>query len=154
MFRLSKKVEYGILAMQYLAENQDEVITTKEIAKKLDISFEFLAKTLQLLKKRDLVSTIQGMRGGYKLNTPADQITLFTILKALDSKPEIVECADDEDHESCERKEYCSIRNPLMILQDKIVDVVKNIKLSEMLTNDDKLNNQNTVELALNYSKG
>lgn len=130
MLRLSKKVEYGILALQYLAENEDSLKTAKEMAEELNISFEFLAKTLQTLKRKGLVSTIQGMKGGYTLNNSPDQISLMEIISSLESHPEIVECANSDN---CEREEYCSIKSPMHVIQKKINHIFTEMTLSEFL---------------------
>lgn len=134
MLKLSKKSEYGIMAMQYLAENQGGLITAKEIADNLELSFEFLAKTLQHLKREGLVNTIQGMKGGYELNIDPNATSLMTIITALESHPEIVECTLEE-HNSCSRFEFCSIRNPMMLLQKKVDKVFKETYLSEFIRN-------------------
>ena len=130
MLRLSKKVEYGILALQYLAENKESLTTAKEISEKLKISYEFLAKTLQTLKKNELVSTIQGMKGGYTLNNDPDNISLMEIISALENTPDIVECANSDN---CEREEYCSIKSPMHVIQNKINNIFQEMKLSEFL---------------------
>lgn len=134
MLKLSKKSEYGILAMQYLAENRSELITAKEMSDKLELSFEFLAKTLQHLKREGLLKTIQGMKGGYELNVDPKNTSLMTIISALEKHPEIVECSHD-DHNNCERKEFCTIRNPMLILQKKIDQIFNETYLTEFIRN-------------------
>lgn len=144
MLKLSKKCEYGILAMQFLAENPNGLKTAKEMAEELDLSFEFLAKTLQHLKREGLVNTIQGMKGGYELNVKPEETTLMMIISTLEKHPEIVECSD-EDHNNCDRKDFCSIRHPMMILQKKIDKVFNETYLSEFIRNK-------PVELSLNLN--
>lgn len=134
MLKLSKKSEYGILAMQFLAENPKELVTAKEMSEKLELSFEFLAKTLQHLKREGLVNTIQGMKGGYELNVDPNNTSLMTIISTLEKHPEIVECSD-EDHNNCDRKEFCTIRHPMMVLQKKIDEIFNETYLSEFIRN-------------------
>lgn len=134
MLKLSKKSEYGIMAMQYLAENPKGLFTAKEMSDDLDLSFEFLAKTLQHLKKKGLVNTIQGMKGGYELNVDPKETSLLTIIAALENHPEIVECSHDPNH-SCSRIDFCSIRSPMMILQKKVEKVFYETYLSEFVRN-------------------
>ena len=140
MLRLSKKIEYGVLALQYLAENNDKLVTAKVIAENLDISFEFLSKTLQALKKNNLVNTIQGMKGGYTLADSPDNISLMQIIEALEHYPDIVECVNAE---TCEREEYCSIRSPMHVIQEKINDIFTQMKLTDFLE-------KKTVQISIN----
>lgn len=144
MLRLSKKVEYGILSMQYLAENQNKLNTAKEISEGMNLSFEFLAKTLQTLKKNGLVNTIQGMKGGYELMDSPDKISLMDIIKALEKHPEIVECSPENDHTNCDREEFCTIKHPMLIIQKRIDEIFENIPLAEFVREKQK-----PIELAI-----
>ena len=71
---------------------------------------------------------------GYELNIDAHTTSLMTIITALESHPEIVECTLEE-HNSCSRFEFCSIRNPMMLLQKKVDKVFKETYLSEFIRN-------------------
>jgi Rrf2 family protein len=75
MLRLSKKVEYAVLALQYIAANEGKIVPAKEIAENLHISFEFLSKTLQTLMKRKLISSQHGTKGGYVLVKKPTEMT-------------------------------------------------------------------------------
>ncbi len=131
MFRLSKKVEYGILSMQYMADREESLVSAKEMSENLEISFEFLSKTLQLLMKKGLVVSQKGIKGGYLLSKPSIEISLSDIIYALDSKPELVDC-EGENGDDCDRKDNCTIRKPLEILQVKLNNLFDNIKLNEL----------------------
>ncbi|MCX6147012.1 MAG: Rrf2 family transcriptional regulator [Candidatus Kapabacteria bacterium] len=137
MFRLSKKVEYGILSMQYLADKEEVLVSAKEMSESLEISSEFLSKTLQLLMKKGLVISQKGIKGGYLLSKPSNEISMSDIIYALDSKPELVGCNGDNG-EDCDRKDNCTIRKPLEILQIKLNDLFELTKLSELKSNENK----------------
>jgi Rrf2 family protein len=120
--------------MQYLAQKKDELVTAKQMAEDLQVSFEFLAKTLQTLKRKGLVNTIQGMKGGYALCKDASEITLMDIIVSLEKHPEIVECGPESDHDNCDRKDFCTIRHPMMIIQEKIDTIFNSTYLSEFIS--------------------
>ena len=146
MFRLSKKVEYGILSMQYLADREGMTVPDKEIAANLSLSFEFLSKTMQILMKKNLIVSQQGIKGGYTLSKPANMISLNDVVYALDSSPKLVECMEGIDgHENCERLDNCSIRSPLVTIQNKIDDLFENTKLSDLKTIKTEFVNINTI---------
>lgn len=144
MLKFSKKVEYGILAMQYMADRELELVSAKEMSEKLGISFEFLSKTLQNLMKFGLIHSVQGIKGGYQITKQPTEINLKEISEALGQKPNLVDCIDSED--GCERVDTCSIRFPLIVLQEKINYIFENTFLSELKT-------QNLVQIELNYSQ-
>jgi Rrf2 family protein len=74
MLRLSKKADYALMAMRHLAIHSDAgSASAREIAEQYDIPVELLAKVLQRLTRKGLLSSHQGTRGGYVLRRPAAQ---------------------------------------------------------------------------------
>ncbi len=121
MLRLSKKVEYGILAMQYMASHPGNLFTAKSLSENLHLSYDFLAKTMQKLMRAELLDSQQGTKGGYFLARPADTIKLMDILDSLESRPELVDCVSSD--KDCEKKNSCLLHDPIRLLQKKVEDV-------------------------------
>ncbi len=67
MFRLSKKSDYGLIALKHLAQHHDESVSAREIAAQYHIPAELLAKVLQKLARKGLLVSQQGINGGYVL---------------------------------------------------------------------------------------
>ena len=68
MLRLSKKADYALMAMKHLAMRPDAPsASAREIAEQYDIPIELMAKVLQRLARRGLLTSHQGTRGGYRL---------------------------------------------------------------------------------------
>ena len=67
MFRLSKKSDYGLIALKHLAQHNEESISAREIAAQYHIPAELLAKVLQRLVRKGLLVSQQGINGGYVL---------------------------------------------------------------------------------------
>lgn len=137
MLKLSKKIEYGILAMQYIASNMDikggKVISAKEISSKLNIPFEFLSKTLQKLMKSGLIESQQGNKGGYVLAKSPKSTSLAEIILALEDKTQLVECFSDDDASTCSRTTRCSIKGPIKNIQKKINNIFNTTTLAELI---------------------
>ena len=69
MLRLSKKADYALMAMKHLAMRPDAAsASAREIAEQYDIPVELMAKVLQRLARRGLLTSHQGTRGGYRLS--------------------------------------------------------------------------------------
>ena len=146
MLKLSKKVEYGILAVQYMASKPDDLVRAKEISEKMNLSFDFLAKTLQTLNKNGLISSTQGVHGGYKLSKNVLNITLTDVILSLEERTSIVDCMSPGETD-CYRSEGCSLKHPIHILQKKIDQLFDSISISELV------NGPNKVSLELEYKK-
>src|ERR671926_178577 len=85
MLRLSKKADYALMAMKHLALRGERASSSaREIAEQYDIPIELMAKVLQRLVQRGLLSSHQGTRGGYRLSRPPRQLTVADVIQAID----------------------------------------------------------------------
>lgn len=134
MLQLSKKVEYGLIALRHMAMSPaGKVFTAKEIAAAYSIPYELLAKVLQKLAKAGIILSTQGVKGGYSLGIPADRLAVATVIEVIEQeKPMIAECYV-EGPESCSIFDSCSIRKPLGKVQRNINTVFERMTLQEIL---------------------
>lgn len=84
--RISTKVECGIIALLDIALNTHDENTVKvnAISKRNNISAKYLEQILPLLKQSNLIISVKGSNGGYRLSRSLGDITLFEIVNALD----------------------------------------------------------------------
>jgi Rrf2 family protein len=134
MVRLSKKVEYGLIAIRHIAaRSSGEVVTAKEIAVEYKIPYELLAKVLQRLTKAGLIMSHQGVRGGYSLSRRPDEIPVSEIIHAIEgTAPVIAQCLADGP-ESCGVYSTCTIKSPLAKVQENIERAFSSMTLSEIV---------------------
>ena len=134
MVRLSKKVEYGLIAIRHIAAGRDgSVVTAREIAGAYSIPFELLSKVLQRLTKAGLIVSHQGVRGGYSLARRPDAIPVAAIINAVEgSKTAIARCMA-EGPESCEVFQVCTIKSPLLKVQSNIERAFASMTLAEIV---------------------
>lgn len=135
MLRLSKKVEYGIIAIRHIAARQMQgtVTTAKEISDSYDISYELLAKVLQRLAKKGLIASYHGVHGGYTLVRKPESISISSIINAIEgSSPALTQCIS-ENSGTCEIFESCTIKNPLGKIQHNINEAFEKMMLSEIV---------------------
>ena len=132
MLRVSKKIEYALIAMHYIAfiEN-DQVVNTKAIAEKFQIPLEMLAKILQKLVKKGLVTSHNGPKGGYLLAKDPAEISIGEVMEAIEGPIGIAECYHETEN-FCSQQAYCNIKTPMGVIQMKIIDLLKSISLEQM----------------------
>ena len=85
--KVSTRVEYGLIALMDIViygEN-GESVSALEIAQRENISHKYLEHILFLLRQAGFIAAQKGMKGGYSLARPADEIVLSDVLNALDS---------------------------------------------------------------------
>ena len=134
MLQLSKKVEYGLIALRHMAMNaRGQVFTAKEIAVKYDIPYELLAKVLQKLTKAGVMFSIQGMHGGYSLAKKPSELQVSNIISVIEEeKPTIAECYADGG-ENCSIFDICTIRKPLGKMQHNLNMLLENTTLEQIV---------------------
>jgi Rrf2 family transcriptional regulator, cysteine metabolism repressor len=134
MLRLSKRVEYGLIAMKHFASvERGTVSTAKEIAQKYTIPYELLAKVLQNLAQAGLIQSYQGVRGGYVLSHNPKEIKVSDVISAIEKeKPMLAECYV-EGPESCIIFDDCTIRKPLGKIQKNINTFFEKMTIAEIL---------------------
>lgn len=134
MFKLSKKVEYGLIAMKHIAmEGSINPCSAKVIASKYKIPYDLLSKILQKLKKNKLLISIQGTRGGYVLSEKPENISLAIIFNAIEGFEYILDCGTGEDPHSCKLYETCVLSGPLQKIQRQINVYFNSTMLSEIV---------------------
>jgi len=133
MLRLSKRVEYGLMALQYLAK-AGTVATTREISAARNIPYELLAKVMQSLKSEGIIDSYQGVRGGYALLISPQSINLSRVVRALDEHVTITECHSPTGvHETCDMFHTCSIKEPMNKLQLRMEESMEKMTIAELL---------------------
>ena len=84
MLKITRKVEYALIALSQMQMKGDESLTSvKEISQQNDIPYELLAKTMQLLARAEIVDAVKGPHGGYRLKKDPTKIKMTTFLKSL-----------------------------------------------------------------------
>jgi len=129
MLRLSKKADYALLAMRHLAANADRgAVSARELAEAYDLPPERLAKVLQKLVRGQLLTSIQGIRGGYGLARPAAAISVADVINTVDGPLTVTACS--ESNRSCDQYAKCDIRDPLWQIKDRIVTALEGTSIA------------------------
>src|SRR5512138_840264 len=131
MLRLSKKSDYALIAMKHLATRPDAgSASAREIAEQYDIPIELLAKVLQRLARRGLLTSQQGTRGGYRLSRPSGAISVADVIQAIDGPLTVTACSSAA--ENCGQYSKCSVRDPLWRIKDRILSALAMCSLEEI----------------------
>ncbi|WP_223545878.1 RrF2 family transcriptional regulator [Pseudomonas sp. A-B-19] len=92
----SAGVEYGIHCLLFLVGNggDSREASVRDLAELQGVPLDYLAKIFTKLAKAKLVVATEGVRGGFKLARPADEITLLDIVNAIDGRKSIFDCRE------------------------------------------------------------
>jgi Rrf2 family protein len=130
VLRFSKKADYGLMAIHYIAFHQhDGAVNAKRIAEDLGIPSELLAKILQRLAKRRLITSVNGPKGGYVLTREPGRIRVGEVLRAIEGPLGLVQCYQTM---RCPQLDKCTIRKPVWVIQASIERLLDTMTLEEM----------------------
>jgi len=135
MLRLTKKADYGLMALKFLAENPEFVsLSAKDIAEAYHIPQQLLAKILQRLAKEGLLRSHAGMNGGYTLSRKPNEISAFEVIRAIDGPLFITSCVTVSG--LCDLTNSCTIKEPLARVNESISELLKSIRISDLVESD------------------
>ena len=131
MLRLSKKTDYALMAMKHLASDpRRQAASTREIADKYAIPVELMAKVLTRLVRAGLLTSHQGIHGGYTLAQPPAATSVAAVIEAIDGPLTMTACAPGDDR--CDQFSKCTVRDPLRRIRDRIAVVLAECSISEI----------------------
>lgn len=130
--QISRKIEYGLRAMIFLASvRPDEVVPFREIARKMDVPEAFLAKILKVLVARKMVRATRGAHGGYALTRPAREISFLDVIEAVEGPVQVNLC---QDHSAggCRAAGACTMYGVWKLGQQRMLDVFRGATLDTL----------------------
>jgi len=127
----SRQCEYALQAVLFLALKQNgEMTSIRELTKKLKIPYHFLAKILQSLAQKGLLTSSKGPTGGFALGMPANEITLFHIVEAIDGVTFMHTCV--LGFPECSGKNPCPVHEQWGGLRDKFYSMLVSKNIGQM----------------------
>jgi Rrf2 family cysteine metabolism transcriptional repressor len=136
--RLSKRGEYGIRSMIYLARNASpgKLIQLKQISSKENIPTKYLEQIMLALRHAGLLHSRLGIGGGYYLAKSPDEINLGQIVRTLDGPLAPVNCVSQMAYEPCDcpDESTCGLRLAMLEVRNSISNVLDNTTLADVVS--------------------
>lgn len=131
MLRLSQKTDYALMAMKHLASDlRRRAASAREIAETYDIPVDLMAKVLTRLVRSGLLTSHQGVRGGYEFAQPPARTSVAAVLEAIDGPLTLTACTPGDDR--CDQFSTCNVRDPLRRVRDRIAAILAECSIAEM----------------------
>lgn len=130
MLKLTKKADYGLIALKHLAMRSPASSSAKEIAETYGIPSPLLSKILQKLAKNGFLRSEHGTNGGYKLARESREITALEVIRSIDGPIFLTACFTE--HGYCVHTDKCIVRDPLQKVHEGILRLLANITIADM----------------------
>jgi Rrf2 family protein len=116
----------------YLAQHYDRLVTARSMANELGITYQYSMKVINQLKKGDIITSVQGCNGGYRLAEGADSISFYDIICLMEGKINLNRCLGEDRFCSRDATDYCEIHKVLQEMQNDLVEKLRSKKITEV----------------------
>ena len=129
MLKLTRKLEYALIALRHMQVKGSALSSTKEISNMYTIPRELLAKTLQQMVRLEYIDAVQGPHGGYRIYKALTKISLTQFVEELEGPFGMVNCSISSD---CIQLNNCNIRMPINKINDNIRSIFNDIPITDI----------------------
>lgn len=131
--RISRRGEYGLAAIIYLAaQPTGKVSLSEEIAGRCGIPRTFLAQILTRLRRKGILGSVRGKKGGYYLKAEPNGLSLADVLEALEGPITLIRSIKDEQGSEPDFVK-ATVKDFFGRLQARGYDLLKSMKIAEIL---------------------
>lgn len=129
--QVTREGDYGIRSVLYLARQSNKKVSfVNEISEEYKIPRSFLAKILQKLVRAKIVRSYRGVKGGFSLAKPARDITVLSVLEAIEGAMAVNICIADK--KKCTFSKHCPTHSLWAAVQSKITDTLKKANFEDL----------------------
>ena len=129
--RLTTKGRYAVTAMLDLALHANSgPVSLAGISGRQDISLSYLEQLFAKLRRQELVTSVRGPGGGYRLSRGGGEIYVAQIIDAVNEAVDATGCGGTSD---CQQGEVCLTHHLWCDLSDQIHGFLSNISLADLV---------------------
>src|SRR5215469_9990691 len=144
MLKLTKKADYGLIALCHLAGRggsragaSSGSASAKDIAEACRIPLPLLSKVLQKLARAGLLISEQGTNGGYRLSRSAGEISTLEVIRTIDGPIILTHCFTEHDGDTqSTQATLCPVREPLRKVHEGILRLLSGITIADLSADD------------------
>lgn len=132
MIKFSRLADYAVVVLAVLAKAEGDMMAASSLACESGLPEPTVAKVLKLLAKGDVVISVRGVNGGYKLARAKTMITVAEIVTAVDGPVALAACVESSD-EDCAHACKCPVKGRWDAVNMAIHGALEGICLADML---------------------
>lgn len=133
---LSKKTKYGIKALTYLARQDRNIpVQIATISQSENISLKFLESILLTLRRNGFLGSKKGKGGGYYLLKDPKDISMTSVMRALEGPIAMVPCVSLNFYEKCDDcpdEDACAVHKIMLKVRDSTLEIFRNTTLADL----------------------
>lgn len=132
MIRISKLADYAVVVLAALSRENGRTANAGVLAEKTRLPEPTVAKVLKILTREEILQSLRGANGGYRMMRSPSEIAIAEILMAVDGPVSLTACIDGA-HESCDFRCHCLMRGRWDDVNEAIRGALESISLADMI---------------------
>jgi len=129
---VTRETDYAIRTVMYIAKEGGRVANVTEVAAAMSIPKTFLAKIVQRLAKQKILVSIRGVNGGFRLANGPEDISLLSILEAIQGTAAINMCVAGRG--SCGLSGTCAVHSVWVEMRKEVEQTLREQTVKGLLT--------------------
>ena len=129
--QITRATDYAIRCVYCLAQQPEKLRMVDGVAQEMEIPPSFLAKIVQKLVGAGIVESRRGVKGGFRLARPPEEITLHDVVVAIDGPVAMNVCTVSKDQ--CSRSDQCPVHPVWVAIRRDVEEIMKSRKFSDFL---------------------
>jgi Rrf2 family protein len=129
-------MDYALVALAELARHSPGTMCARKLSEVTSIPLPVLSGVLNQLVRHELVTSVRGVQGGYRLGRSADSICLVDVVEAIEGSPRLTQCCSSshshEQHDSCTLESKCRITGPMQRVHQSLLEFMSKIVLAQI----------------------
>lgn len=131
MFRLNRLTDYGVVVLMQMAQAPQRRLNAPQLAEESGVPLPTVAKLLNTLARDGIIESTRGAAGGYRLGAPADEITIASVIQALEGPIALTACVEGAT-DNCGSELVCPMRGNWEKVNRAIRDALAGVTLADM----------------------
>jgi len=129
--RLSRLADFAVVLMTHVAQHQEQIHTAAGVTLATQLPAPTVAKVLTRLSREGLLSSIRGVKGGYRLARPSATISVGTIVGVFDGPVALTQCLRS-GLSRCEVEAVCPSRVGLHRINAAVLKALDDVSLADI----------------------
>ena len=130
MLRISKLTDYATVLMAALAQREQDCVPASQLAEHTRLELPTVAKVLKTLAKSGLVRSIRGVNGGYQLASSPEDVSVASIVRAMEGPIALTECSLESG--LCAHEAQCTLRGNWQRIGQAVEQALEDLTLSDL----------------------
>jgi Rrf2 family protein len=140
MLTVTRKSDYALVALLHLVRHGDRVSSAREIADQNQVPSAILMNILKTLSQNSMITSVRGPRGGYRMTRAPQDISLLTIISAVEGPVNLFQCSRQDlpdecerDGQGCEREDWCPVSPSAREVSRRLRAFLESVTLADIL---------------------